>query len=481
MPRAAIYARLSRSTEESTSIERQVKSCRSLAESRGYTVVLVSDVDVDISGGRLSRPGLDEIRSRWSEIDVLIFFKLDRLSRSLLDFVSILDEARENGVALVSATEPLDLTSPIGEALVKVLVIFAELERQTIAFRTANATAHLRATGRATGGVLPYWLKRVLNPNGPGYVTALDADKTGTVLEIIARVQAGEGIPSIGLSLAQRGVPAPQGSRWHPNTIYYILRNPALWGAIVHKGQVVRGDDGLPVLQAALIDRAVWDDIQMELRRRSQPATRSGALRKGLLSGILICDHCGTRLQLGRSRRWYNYGCPAKTRGIACVGVTISRDQVEAYVVSRFLKKYGSWSQSLPLFFEPDDEGQAAAESEELRAVETALEDLEKDRYERGLFQGDRGAQRYTDMYRRLEMRRDALTRELERSGHRADDQEPLFDVMSMKISDWWETAGLEEQRDLLHGLLGAIRIKKGRSGARRIDTSRVSFERGLT
>src|SRR6266403_522117 len=332
--RAAIYARLSRATEESTSIERQVKACRSFAEARGYDVVLTSDVDVDVSGGQLSRPGLNEVRSRWDEFDVVIFFKLDRLSRSLLDFVSLLEEARSNGVALVSATEPLDMTSPIGEAMVKVLAIFAELERKTIACRVTSAIAHLRSSGRIAGGPLPYGTKKAPNPEGAGYVLAVDEEKAVYALEMVDRVLDGESYRSICRLMNERGIPTPRGrgDTWRPNTIRAILKNPALWGAIVHQGQVVRGDDGMPIMGAAIISRDTWDAVQTEMERRGKPSERNGSLRQGLLSGLLICDHCGTGLGMNRGgpkTRERVYTCPTKGHGGKCVGVAVTAARVE--------------------------------------------------------------------------------------------------------------------------------------------------------
>lgn len=480
--RAAIYARLSRSTEESTSIERQVKACRAFAESRGYDVVLVSDVDVDVSGGKLARPGLDDIRRRWDEIDVLLFFKLDRLSRSLLDFVSILEEARESEVALVSATEPLDLTSPIGEAMVKVLAIFAELERKTIAFRVTSAIAHLRSTGRIAGGPIPYGMKKAANPAGAGYVLAVDDDRAVHVLEMVDRVLAGESYRSICQRLNERGIPTPRGlnSTWRPNTIRAILQNPSLWGAVVHQGQIVRGEDGMPRLGAALVSRDTWDSVQLEMARRGKPSERNGSLRQRLLSGLLVCDHCGVKLGVNRGgpkTRERTYTCPTKGRGGNCVGVAITAARIEEYVEQRFLAKYGSWSMSLPVFFD-EDEPAGMAESAELKAVETALSDLETDRYERGLFPGENGARRFADMYQRLEARRDVLLAEVSATGPAG---EPAFEVLPTTMGEHWVTASMADKRTMLIGLLGSIRIKKGVPGRKGLDPRRVVFERGLT
>ena len=479
--RAAIYARLSRSTEESTSIERQVKACLAFAEARGYDVVLVSDVDVDVSGGQLSRTGLNEVRGRWGEFDVLVFFKLDRLSRSLLDFVSLLDEARDNGVSLVSATEPLDMTSPIGEAMVKVLAIFAELERKTIAFRVTSAIAHLRSVGRVTGGPVPYGMKKAPNPAGAGHVLAVDEEQAVYALDMVDRFLTGESYRSICRGLNERGIPTPsgKGKAWGPNTVRTILKNPAMWGAVVHRGQVVRGDDGMPILGAALISRETWDSVQTEMLRRGRPDERNGTLRQGLLSSLILCDHCGAKLGMnrgGKKKRERVYTCPTKGHGGACVGVAVTASRVEEYVTARFLEKYGSWSMPLPVFFEDPEEPSQAPD--ELRAVESAMADLETDRYERGLFSGETGSSRFASMYQRLEARRDALIEETKSS--RSSSAEENFEILPTTMGEYWTTASMEERRLLLRGLIGSVRVKKGQPGFRGLDQSRIVFEKGL-
>src|ERR1043165_6093442 len=127
--RAAIYVRLSRETDETTSPERQRAACEALCEARGWEVVAAEE-DIDVSGFSrgLDRPGLQRILTRLAELDVIVFFKIDRLARSTVDFAEIMRLAEHQSVALAPATEPLDLTSSMGRAMAKVIAVFAELE-----------------------------------------------------------------------------------------------------------------------------------------------------------------------------------------------------------------------------------------------------------------------------------------------------------------------------------------------------------------
>src|SRR5919197_5315328 len=151
--RAAIYVRLSRETEESTSPERQRAACEALCKARGWKVIAVEE-DIDVSGYSrgLDRPGLQRVLARLAEFDVIVFFKIDRLARSTVDFAEIMKITQNGGVALASASEPLDLTSSMGRAMAKVIAVFAELESDTIGMRVSSAHEHLRREGRWTGG-----------------------------------------------------------------------------------------------------------------------------------------------------------------------------------------------------------------------------------------------------------------------------------------------------------------------------------------
>ncbi|MER6097761.1 recombinase family protein [Streptomyces sp. NPDC001728] len=116
--RAAIYVRLSRETEESTSPERQRAACEALCQARGWKVISVEE-DIDVSGYSrgLDRPGLQRILSHLAEFDAIVFFKIDRLARSTVDFAEIMKVTQAESVALASASEPLDLTSSMGRAM----------------------------------------------------------------------------------------------------------------------------------------------------------------------------------------------------------------------------------------------------------------------------------------------------------------------------------------------------------------------------
>lgn len=154
MSRAVVYVRVS--TEEQADsragMEAQKAAILSEAERRGWTVVRVIE-DAGWSGKDLNRPGIQEalaaLKSR--KADTLVVAKLDRLSRSLLDFCALMDRAQREHWALVALDLGVDTTTPSGEAMANVMMAFAQMERRLISVRTREAMAAKKRRGEQVG------------------------------------------------------------------------------------------------------------------------------------------------------------------------------------------------------------------------------------------------------------------------------------------------------------------------------------------
>ncbi|MET9929739.1 MULTISPECIES: recombinase family protein [unclassified Streptomyces] len=303
--RAAIYVRLSRETENSTSPERQRAACEALCAARGWQVIAVEE-DIDVSGYSrgLDRPGLQRILARLAEFDVIVFFKTDRLARSTVDFAEIMKVTQAEGVALASASEPLDLTSSMGRAMAKVLAVFAELESDTIGMRVSSAHEHLRREGRYTGGRVPYGYRAAPNPDGAGKVLEVNPEEAKTIHEIVERVLNKDSLLKIAVDLTESDKPSPGHSsrqttgkrgdskRWYPSTLRSLLGNPQLLGQVIEDGKPILMTDGLPLVnRTPILDMDTWQALQDELSRRANPGDRrreGTALLRGdrLLRGV---------------------------------------------------------------------------------------------------------------------------------------------------------------------------------------------------
>src|SRR5690606_23082190 len=129
-----------------------------------YTTLFRSGVSGAVDPRK--RPGFRALVSQWHAGDVLVFWKIDRLARSLVGFVDLMRDAEAAGVVLVSVHDPLDLATPQGRMAAQMLAVFGEFERGVIRDRIMSMRRHLQRHGRWTGGRPPYGLKPEPHPDG---------------------------------------------------------------------------------------------------------------------------------------------------------------------------------------------------------------------------------------------------------------------------------------------------------------------------
>jgi DNA invertase Pin-like site-specific DNA recombinase len=148
--RVGIYARVS--TANGQSPESQLRDLRELADRRGFRVVQ-EYVDQGVSGATHSRPALDELvtDARRGRFDAVLIWKLDRLGRSMIHLVRLLNEWQELGIELISFSEGLDFTTPTGKLLSHIVSAFAEFERDCIRERVRAGMRNARARGKRIG------------------------------------------------------------------------------------------------------------------------------------------------------------------------------------------------------------------------------------------------------------------------------------------------------------------------------------------
>jgi site-specific DNA recombinase len=357
--RALIYVRLSSykgETDTTTSPERQEEVSRQYAASQGWIVVgVISDLDVSGSdkGLRLDRPGLKEVRARWAEADVLLFAKIDRIARNVLDWSRIREEADAANVALVSVADGLDLTTPGGRFVATILQAFAEMEAAMISTRTKEAVAYLAREGRHRGGNAPFGWRIVTRDDGPGYRLALDPETSPIVREAVDRVLAGETAWAIQTDFNRRGLPAAVGRQrksdeegWVGDSLRRLLRRPILRGMQVHQGDVVRDADGLPIRpHDALITDDEWTRLRAALLNHRAQTVRAENPPNLLLRDLVRCAYCLEPIysvtQAGKPPQWV---CSARKRmssGEKCPSVAISRPRLEEYVIAEALRRFG--------------------------------------------------------------------------------------------------------------------------------------------
>ena len=303
MGRVLGAARLSHDTDASTSIERQRETIEAWSRAQSHQVVTITE-DTDVSGSIApqDRDGLGPWLSngKVGQWDVLAVAKLDRVSRSLLDFASLLEWCQANGKALVSVAEGLDFGTPTGQFIGKILVLFAEWERQTMRERRADAARKLINRGGYNGGSSMPWGYRAVNRGGQLEIEP-DPDMVPKVTEIVDEVLAGKAVTAVARA---RGI--------NPTTLLRRLRSPVLKGFVTYMDEVVRGDDGLPLLREPIIPAAAWSRLQAKLDANSAGAGVPHNANPWL--HVIYCDVCRapmyltkTRNSQGRPYRYYRH------------------------------------------------------------------------------------------------------------------------------------------------------------------------------
>ena len=285
--RAAIYARVStlEQSQEGLSLGAQEERCRAFAFAKGWS--LAPDavyVDGGYSGKNLHRPAMQRLLSdahqgRW---DILISWRLDRISRRQKDILTLLEDVlTPHDIGLQSATEPFETTTPMGKAMLGMLAVFAQLERETIIERTKMGRRASFQLGRWQGGKIPWGYQHT----GTKGLLAPDPAVAPWVRELFAKAATGMGPHLLAQWLEQEHVRPPGGTIWYPRSIWMILQSP------VYVGEVQQRQERLDGQSPALIDRATWEATQRHLHlRKTGPKVERPEF---LVDGILSCPLCG--------------------------------------------------------------------------------------------------------------------------------------------------------------------------------------------
>lgn len=215
--RAIGYYRVS-TEDQATSgagLDAQRATVTAAVERRGWELTGTA-TDEAKSGSNLNRPALADALDRLDagEFDALVVAKLDRLSRSVLDFAKITERAKRRGWAVVALDVDVDMTTPTGELVANISSSVAQWERRIIGARTSDALQALKANGKRLGGPVEL----------AGDVRA----------RIAAERAAGDSLRTIAARLTAEGVPTARGGKWHASTIQAVLASLEL-DALAHQ------------------------------------------------------------------------------------------------------------------------------------------------------------------------------------------------------------------------------------------------------
>lgn len=296
----AAYCRVSTTeqVDQGLSIPSQQDRIRSFIKSQGAELFDFY-IDDGFSGKDLNRPCIQQLikDSHAKKFDAVYVVRLDRLSRSQRDVMTLLEDVfNRNNIGFKSVTEPFDTTSPFGKAAIGMMSVFAQLEREQIAERIKDAKKEAAKQGRHIGGPAPIGYKFVPETK----VTQIDELRADVVRQIYKMYIGGHGLQAIADTLNTNKIPPPNISPdWQRMVIKKILKNPYYIGKIVHKGIVYDGQ------HEGLIPTDEWEIAQQTREIRSSRIKQPD--RPGLLTGFIFCGECGRRMYKKTSLQdWYN-------------------------------------------------------------------------------------------------------------------------------------------------------------------------------
>ena len=231
---AAIYTRKSVYSDHSDSIGNQTQMCKDYLSIHfaGQISDSIIYIDEGLTGANVNRPGLQRLLSdiKQGRIQILIVYQLDRISRDVRDFSNIYSLASQNDVKFISVKENIDTSTPIGKAMMYVTVVFAQMERETIASRVTDNMLYLSSEGWWAGGSAPvgYRRERVKADDGKNHVTIVpDPDGADHVRYVFKTFLDGNHtISSLQTYFKQQGIRTINGKFFSSSQIYSILSCP---------------------------------------------------------------------------------------------------------------------------------------------------------------------------------------------------------------------------------------------------------------
>lgn len=372
----AIYARQSVEREDSLSIEGQLERCRFEAGADPYREY----VDRGFSGKNTSRPAFQQlIRDVQSGlIGKVIVYRLDRISRSILDFAQMMALFEQKKVEFLSSTEHFDTSTPMGRAMLSICIVFAQLERETIQRRVLDAYADRSRRGFYMGGRTPYGFSMSRTEIGgvrTSYYAPVPAELDQIRLLYERYADPRMTLGGLARALREEGIVHLRGSTWNATRLGEMLQNPIYCradravfdffreqgaeilnaeadfigqnGCYLFKGQSpskrseLRGTQLVLAPHEGAVPSDLWLTCRRKLLRNQQAASPKGA-KNTWLTGRVKCAKCGYALTVAKSKSAAGryFVCSGRAALGCCEGLpTLYADELEAVVQAQLFAR----------------------------------------------------------------------------------------------------------------------------------------------
>jgi DNA invertase Pin-like site-specific DNA recombinase len=360
--RCAIYTR--KSTEEGleqafNTLQAQREAAEAYIQSQrqaGWVAVTEHYDDGGFSGASLERPAMQRLLSAIDAgvIDCVVVYKVDRPSRSLLDFSRLMERFDRGGVSFVSVTQEFNTTTSLGRLTLNILLSFAQFEREIISERTRDKLSAARRKGKWIGG----WPVLGYDVDVKGGRLVVNAQEAAQVREMYRIAAQAEMLEAAVRAIQTRGFQTKAwtsraGKRhvarpFNRMTLRLLLSNVLYTGAVNHKGTLHPGE------HERMVEQDLWEQVNTKLALRSvHQRGRAHRTQEAPLRGLLCCAACGSAMTptytTKQGRRYRYYSCPAASarEANACSQGCVAATDLEASILQNLEPVLGpelNWS-----------------------------------------------------------------------------------------------------------------------------------------
>ncbi|WP_427340183.1 recombinase family protein [Caloranaerobacter sp. DY30410] len=466
MKKVAIYIRVSTQEQanEGYSIQAQKDRLINYCKAKSWNIYDIY-IDGGFSGSNLDRPALQKMLNQLKNIDIVLVYKLDRLSRSQKDTLYLIEEQfLPNNVDFVSLQESFDTTTPFGRAMIGILSVFAQLERETITERS-----RLGKLERAKEGL---WSGGGPGPIGYDYIPhenrlKINEYEAMQVKELFELYVQGKGVRQIAKIFKEKGYKHKYGD-WdaHPEvSMIRVIENPVYIGKIRHKDEVFDGQ------HEAIIDEDIWHKANLLLARRREKM-RNNKKHKHLLNGFIWCGNCGARYVghfSGSTGYKYNYYSCYSVRKIQkrmikdpnCKNKTWRKEELEPLVLEKIKKINIDKNELMEIYNKSNTKKTINIDTHKIK--ENKIKQIDKQIAKlMDLYQDDKiPVSIISERIEKLYNEKKALENSINEVAATQDnnfDFEELYNIIQ-NFDEIWQEATFEEKRIILEGFIDKIII----------------------
>lgn len=385
MKTAGIYARKSKTTEKGDSIDNQIKLCQNYLTNIGIESFKIYKDD-GFSGKNTDRPAFRKLMDdcKNGSLDCIICYKLDRISRNVSDFSSLISTLEKKNIYFISVIEQFDTGSAMGKAMMYICSVFSQLERETISQRVTDNMYYLAESGYWLGGEPPTGFtnlrKTFIDKTGKEktYSILTPKDKEIELVKLIFdKYLELESLSQLEKYMLSNNIKTKRNKDWAKATLSTVLKNPCyvkatketieyfeeqgincfgvpddLHGILIYRRN--KGKDGQkhPITDwiytisehEGIIDSSTWLKVQSLLKANAKKAPARGCSHTALLSGLLYCAVCGNPMRVaygqkinGSNKKRFYYMCTMKhnSGGTRCNNKNINGLELDDMIVTK--------------------------------------------------------------------------------------------------------------------------------------------------